>query len=194
MKHISCGSSIRSVGLAVVIGLAGGCLIGVALLLYFAADSGWRRVAGPSDSAAKVLGYYYAGETIYIRTIAGDIYACSSSTSRTKNEGCTKLTQVPSESNINISCDWQHFPTPKPPGTIVHELEVHPCVPDSTLQVNHIVLEDGSIWEWKKLTSEFKDFFKVIFLVVCSIIGVILGVICGIIRLLVKRKRQLQPA
>ena len=192
MKKLSWRDSLRLVGLATVVGLVCGSLLGVAVfVVYPSLDSGWRRISNPPDKAIELFGYYYLGEMVYVGTETRKIYACSSPTYK-DNKGCTKLTEIPPESNINVSCNWKVFPTPKPPGRTIHQFEAHPCIPDSTLQVNHIILEDGSIWKWEKGTSEFGDFLTAIFVGVCGIAGAVLGLISGVIILLLKRRKQLR--
>jgi len=187
MKRLYCRDNLSLIVLATIIGLACGSLLGVVVfVVYPSIDSSWQQISNPPDEAIEILGYYYLGETVYVRTATGKIYACSSPSYK-ENKGCTELTEVPPELNINVSCNWKVFPTPKPPGKTIHQFEAHPCIPDSTLQVNHIILEDGSIWKWEKGTSEFGDFFTVIFVGVCGIAGAALGLISGIITLSLKQ-------
>ncbi len=187
MKSISCRDGFYLLGLTAIIGLISGVLV-AALFVYFDTSNTWQRISNPPEKTAELLDYDYFAGKAYVRTTSGNIYICSSSYNA-NGRGCEKVVQLSEYPPLN-SCDGKVYPIPKLPGTVVSKLEVHPCVEDSWVQVNLIVLDDDSIWKWEKIEGEAIFFGRIFLVGVGAICGVTLSLVSGI--LLLKRRLQWQ--
>jgi len=102
-----------------------------------------------------------------------------------------KVAHLPEYAPLN-SCDGKTYPTPKPPGTVVSKLKVHPCIYESWVQVNLVVLDDDSIWKWETIEGEIIFFGRIFLVGIGAVCGTTLSLIGGTGILLLKRKRQWQ--
>jgi hypothetical protein len=176
------------VGLSILvgflIGLVGGSLFGVPVFNYLASDNDWRKLANPTEKAVKFLSYDYWNEKVYVKASSGNIYACDTST-------CTGLTEIPQdESPIDLIYGWGIFSTPEPPGLVVARLQVSPNDPETAEQIDHIILNDGSIWRWSKTSISRGDIPANFLTIEIGIIGTFLGFVGGILFILFKRVRN----
>jgi hypothetical protein len=147
-------------------------LLGVIVFVFAIFFRPWQQIAEPPENAIKLLAYQ--GGILYIRAASGNLFAYGTSDSKWKSVG-----QVNPQAS-SYECNLRQFSTPRPPGRIVSQLETHPCVEDATSQVNHILLEDGSIWKWEETTGEL-DVLLVPAGVVVAVIGGALGVVAGLL-------------
>lgn len=190
MNSISCRDGLCLAGLTAIIGLASGILV-VAVFVYLDSSNNWQRISNPPEKVVELLDYDYGfNRGAYVRTTTGDIYACSSSY-KANGTGCVKTSYPPEYRPLN-SCAGKVYPTPKPPGTVVSKLEVHPCIEDSWVQVNLIVLDDDSIWKWETIEGEIIFFGRIFLVGIGAVCGATLSLIGGIGILLLKRRRQQQ--
>jgi hypothetical protein len=80
------------------------------------------------------------------------------------------------------SCEaFYVFPTPNPPGIVAAELETRACGPDQFLQIDHIILQDGSVWRWANGESDLGGALNGVFLCAGGFIGTLLGTIIGLV-------------
>jgi hypothetical protein len=174
MNSISRRDGLCLLVFAALMGLISGVLV-IALFAYFDATNNWQRISNPLDKTVELLDYDDSTSQAYIKTASGNIYACSSSY-HSNGKGCEKVEHLPQYPPLN-SCSEKIYPTPKPPGTTISNLEVHPCMEDSWVQVNLIVLNDDSIWKWEKIESEVTFFGEIFFTGIGAICGASLGLL-----------------
>jgi hypothetical protein len=184
---------ISLLGFAAIMGLISGILV-VGLFACLDTFNNWQRISTPQDKAVELLDYDYplfiGDRAAYVKTATGTIYACSPSY-RANGRGCVKASYPPEHLIVNTCCD-KIYSTPKPPGAVVSELKVCPCVEDCSVQVNLILLDDGSVWKWEKADCEMVFFGRVLLALVGAGCGATLGLIGGFAILLLKCRRQRQ--
>jgi hypothetical protein len=158
-------------------GIIIGALIGIAVFAVFVFASffrPWQRVVAPPENAVELLAYHNNSNTLYIRTVSGNLYVYGSSDDKWR-----RVEQVNQEES-SYECKLGELPTPNPPGRIVSQLETYPCIVDAESQVNHILLEDGRIWRWEETAGEM-DFLAIPVGIVVAVIGGALGVVVGLL-------------
>ena len=185
--YLSCRDILALMGLAIIVGLTTGVLV-VAFFACLDSSNNWQQISNPPDKVVELLDYDYSFNRAYVRTTTEDIYTCSSSY-KANGKGCVKVS-YPSEYPPLNSCAGKIYPTPKPPGAVVSQLEVHPCIEDSWVQVNLVVLDDDSIWKWETIEGEIIFFGRIFLVGIGAVCGATLSLIGGIGILLLKRKRQ----
>jgi hypothetical protein len=172
----------RIIKRAVLAGIIIGVLLGlIAFVLVFVFPI-WRPIMAPPEKAVELLAYRYNAfddYTLYIRAASGDIYAYRSSDYGASDVEWRQVEQVKREEN-SYKCNFGGFSTPIPPGKIVSQLESHPCIVDAESQVNHILLEDSSIWKWEKTTGELDMLLIPLGAFVAAIAGLI-GAVAGML-------------
>lgn len=179
-KHRSNRILIRATRVGIVIG----ALSGVAVFILAFVFPVWRPIMMPPENRVDLLAYQnnaFDDNTLYVRTVSGNIYALSSSSYGKSDTEWRRVERVNQKTN-SYECDFSEFPTPYPPGKIVSQLESHPCVLDSRSQVDHIILEDGSIWKWEKTTGEMDVLLApvgVIYVGIGGVLGAIAGILTG---------------
>jgi hypothetical protein len=115
----------------------------------------WTQLPTPEESVVDVVAAKAWSSAVYVRTTNGTFYLCSS------EDGCSKwIEHVPDSSNIECPAPAPRIP-PSFPGTPVDSLEAYYCS-DSSLQVNYVLLGDGTIWGWERFHdwgSAFASYF-----------------------------------
>jgi hypothetical protein len=166
-----------------IVGFIIGALLAIAVLALEFVFPVWLPIMAPPEKAIQLLAYHnndFEANTLYVRTVSGNVYAFRFLTYGTSDIEWRSVEQANADAN-NYECNFGKFSTPRPPGRMVSQLESHPCVLDSSSQVNYIILEDGSIWRWGKSVYEFEEIWVVFGLIVSVIIGGGLGVALGVL-------------
>lgn len=169
-----------------LIGLVGGGLFGVPVFNYFASDNDWRKLANPTEKVVELLAYNHRDEKVHVETSSRSIYACDTS-------ACVGLAEIPQDKfsrELLYGRDWSFSPAPEPPGIVVAQLQAAYITPGEVDEINHVVLSNGSIWRWLKV-SLFPDEIPAYFLIlVIGIISTFLGFVGGILLMIFKRVRN----
>jgi hypothetical protein len=174
-------TSARVLKRSAIAGFIIGALLATTVFVFEFVFPIWIPVMAPPEKAVKLLTYHNNGfddNTLYVRTESGSVYAFRVASFGASDIEWKKAEQTYPEAN-DYECNFGKFPTPNPPGKIVSQLESHPCVVDSSNQVNYIILEDGSIWRWGKSVPEFEEYWALFGLAMCVFFGGGLGVLGG---------------
>lgn len=166
----------------VTVGIIIGAWLGIAAFVFVIFFHPWQQIMTPPENAVELLAYHgnaFEDNTLYIRTASGNLYAYGPSSHSTDDVKWRRVEQVNPEASGD-ECHFGEFSTPHPPGRIISQLESHPCVQDGESQVNHIILEDGSIWKWEEATGEL-DLLLIPMGAVVAVIGGALGVVAGLL-------------
>jgi hypothetical protein len=164
-------------------GIIIGALLGVAAFVLTYIFPMWQPVTAPPEKPAEILAYHSNDSeenTLYIRTSTGNIYNYGLSSYWAGDAKWRKVDQVNQEAS-GYECNFGGFATPIPPGTVISQLESHPCIVDAESQVDYVLLQDGSIWRWEKTVPEWAIIWVFFGLVVYVFIGCGLGVIAGLL-------------
>jgi hypothetical protein len=157
-------------------GIIIGALLGVAAFVFTYVFPMWQPVTAPPEKGVEIL----EGNTLYIRTTAGNIYQYGPSSYKDDTTEWSRVDQVNHEAS-GYECNFGGFATPIPPGKVISQLESHPCIVDASSQVNYILLEDGSIWRWEKTAGELDLLILPVGVIVAAAIGGSLGVAVGLL-------------
>jgi hypothetical protein len=164
-------------------GIIIGALLGVVAFVFTYVFPMWQPVVAPPEKAAELLAYHsnaFESNTLYIRTGAGSIYKYGPSSYKDNDAKWSKVDQINQEAS-GYECNFGGFSTSIPPGKVISQLESHPCIVDAESQIDHILLQDGSIWRWEKTVPEFEVVWALFGLVVYAFIGCGLGVVAGVV-------------
>jgi hypothetical protein len=128
-----------------LVGLAGGVV--AVCLVYVLFNPSWQKLPLP-EKAAQVIRFddhrNGISNDVYIKMESSGVYVCTSEPTCRKINKDFEATRKPEY----YPCSCGAFPTPQPPGKVALDYEYHPCIVDSCNQVNLVILEDGSIWQW----------------------------------------------
>jgi hypothetical protein len=102
----------------------------------------WTQLPTPEEPVVELVESKAWSSDVYVRTASGTVYLCSS------EDGCSEWNEdVPDSSNVD-ECTAPATRIPSSlSGTPVDSLEAYYCS-DSSLQVNFVLLDDGTIWGW----------------------------------------------
>jgi hypothetical protein len=173
-------TSDRVLKRSAIAGFIIGALLATTVFVFEFVFPIWIPVMPPPEKATKLLAYHdnaFEDNTLYVRTTDGNIYAYGPS-SYGGNDIKWRIVKEVNQEASGYECAGK-FSTPNPPGKIVSQLESHPCIVDSSTQVNYIILEDGSIWQWGKSVPEFEEIWALFGLSISVLIGGGLGVLGG---------------
>jgi hypothetical protein len=140
----------------------------------------WEQLQNVPENAAEVVSY---GDwfTIFIRSEENKYFECELDF---ENLECTETTSNSIEAHHDL-CAGKKSAYPYPPGNVISHTDFHLCGPDMVIDLNYVVLDDGSVWELRDGTHALTLFLRY-----CIIgIGVILGAVVG---LLINRNRKLR--
>jgi hypothetical protein len=164
-----------------IIGLLGALLL---MGLWSGQDNRWRLVASPAgDTPAKILAVDRALH-VYVRTTQGNIYLCGGDP---LTHSCAPV--IAADLPVNpVPPQWQSCGAAAPhippaPGRIIDSIFVGRCLEAATYS-KLAILDDGSIWQWRRVLS-WANWFA---LGVCIVLGLGLGVASGILLVEVRRR------
>ena len=171
-----------------IVGLLAGMgiyVIGVGLV-----PSGrWEPILGPPEKPVEFVTnspFTSWGGAIYVRTVNDSLY---SYTCNSENPCIWKKeTSVPDRFGPNHwTCGSNEEtryapPPPRAPGAVKDSYEANMCGPDAINQSNLIILEDGTIWVWSKISGQESIYF----LMLCGVVSPIIALV-GAFALLIRR-------
>jgi hypothetical protein len=137
------------VPLTIFAGFIGGLFVHYAFLIaeshsiYFPLGR-WERLRVAPPPFVQLVGYHNGN--LFIKAADGNLYSCG-----TGSDACFQ-TDVESEKKTRF-CGEPGSLTPFAPGKIVNVLAVRICYPDAHSDIHFIVLNNGSIWTWKRWWS-----------------------------------------
>lgn len=137
-----------------------GLILGTLLLrqVYQIPHGNWTQLQSPPEKPVKFLAnspFDIWGGTIYVETDRGNIF---SHTCDEENPCYWKEEEsVPKQPAETFwTCPPNHkgeFQTPPAPGRVLDSREVNVCGVDYGIQINFILLDNGTIWVWNKFSS-----------------------------------------
>jgi hypothetical protein len=135
-----------------VLGLLGGFRVAEAAVS--GALTRWQRLPDPPQPAAEILaaGSRMGNDAwwIYVRSAAGETYACSPA----EEGACWVTVPEPVELPTMPPCEYpSNYTVPAPPGRVIARLDTEACNFEAGYQVNFAVLENGSVWRWEHFSS-----------------------------------------
>jgi hypothetical protein len=143
-------------------------------------DLYWEQLKNVPENAVEVVSY---GDwfTIYIRSEENNYYKCKLNFEVLE---CEETTSNSITSNPDL-CSGKKANFPKPSGNVISHNDFHLCGPDMVIDLNYLVLDDGSVWELRDGNHALTFFLRY-----CIIgIGAILGALFG---LMINRNRKLR--
>ena len=166
-------------------GFAGFVIGTVLAAAVFNAPSIWEQQIYPSisasaDSAAELIGFNFQAQLLYVRSRSQKIYQChvawpgyASTTVCTATEP-----NIGAKLEDSVPCP-PVFPTLQPPGNVISTLEASSCQDDAHLQIDYIILTDGSIWRLVQGSGGAAEGMVIFFTLVVAAVGTVLGLIIG---------------
>jgi hypothetical protein len=173
----------------ILLGSGIGLLIGVILsTIWLNAPPRWKQqsypaVSASADRAEKLLAFDYTSGILYVKSQSQKVYGCRvpSLYGNPDTGECFEESSLSEKLAQILSCKWQIFSTPQPPGTIISQITEYPCIFESSTQTDYILLEDGSLWtvaqEIGELSTGFNNCFSLMFPIAGLFIGLIIGVV-----------------
>ena len=141
----------------------------------------WERLHNVPEKAVEVVGY---GEwfTIFIRSADNKLYECEMDYYDLECEETAKQSII----DHPDLCEGKKSDLQKPPGNVLSHNVYRLCGPDMTIDINYLVLDDGSIWELQESTHALTIFLNMLLLI---FFGIALLAIVGFI---VMRNRKIR--
>ncbi len=142
-----------------------GFVVGILLILLsmWYERSVWQPLAtpglnDPTDPIVGFVGYDDSDKSIYLKLTSGAVYSCPDQLMwEWSIRQCEKVDLNAALQHLKDidSCDFNHLPTAPPPGKPKAYIESYPCPPYfAFIQVDHVVLADGSIWRLRQEIAE----------------------------------------
>ncbi len=181
--------------MSIACALVGALASGAVFLLPW---GGWHPIPDSPEKAVEIIGssdFNFFGGIIYVRTETGNIYSYEcweeQACDRWRREDSIPAQAVPGEGNGLYPSGMEpfHFLPPLAPGKVISSHVVNVRGPDYMIQINYILLEDGSLRAW----SRFLSVFEPIFWPVPAIVAILIGWI-RIFVLLIKSLRVIKMA
>jgi hypothetical protein len=163
-------------------------LCGILLVIFFAVtmpmaiflyanlnteDISWKRLENVPENPVEVINFG-EWEELFIRTGDNNIYKCEI---RGYDLECEETTKESITEHLDL-CEGNKSEFQKPSGNVISHNVFRLCGPDMIIDLNYLVLEDGSIWELSEsshsLTILLNLFLKIFF-------GVSLVIIIGFV-------------
>ena len=167
-------------------GVVGALLAALAMTWYLNRDNRWfRLVAPPGETPAQIVALDRKLSP-YVRTQQGNLFLCSGHTWRDACRPVTaeELPRTELHPQWN-TCGRELPPLPVAPGVVIDAVEAGRCFEASTFS-KVIILEDGSLWQWRRTYSWVNPFVRVTGI----ILGLGMGLAAGLF--LVKLRRALR--
>ncbi len=159
--------------------ISGSLAIGLGFLaLRFAPLGKWEQVPNPTEKAVRII--TYDTRSLYVSTESEKIYICDVWGDICEEVGDQDVVDHPD------LCKSAHQLVPNPPDKPIDQREFHLCGADMTIQLDYVILDDGTIWEW---SNSFGWAEGLIFRALC-VSGGAVGFVGGIIYALIKRRRS----
>jgi hypothetical protein len=189
--HVSGCSFFILAGILCLVGLLSGVLS--FWVMSIIPQGQWYQLDSPPEKAVEIIDNSASNHwngNIYVRTISNKIlfYDCSIGTS------CqwVEVNSIPTESGEDkgfptyAPCFWvRYYPTPSIPGKVVSSQKYYVVGGEATEQLNYVLLEDGSIWEWVRVSN------GLVTLVFPPLLGFI-GMLIGFFSSFVARDRKIE--
>jgi len=181
MKRRPSPYSRHELSIIVLVALATALVAALALAWYFSRDNRWYRVVSPPNEAVTQIVALDRGLNAYVRTRQGNLYLCGGTTWR---DACRQAStdEVP----VNkVPLQWLTCGTPFPavppaPGVVIDAIEVGRCSGAATYS-KLIVLENGSLWQWRRTFSWVNGFAWASGVVAAAMLGMVGGM--GVVKL-----------
>ena len=146
----------------------------------------WNRLQNGPVNAVEVIGI---GEwfTIFIRSADDKLYECELDYFDLECEetGKQSITEHPD------LCEGKKTNLQKLPGNVISHNVFRLCGPDLSIDINYLVLEDGSIWELEESTHALTIFLNMLLMIY---IGIALLSIVGFIVIRNRKHRETQKS
>ena len=149
---------------------------------YTNREDRWIRVASPPAGTPVQIFAVDRLLNVYVGTADGYLYRCGSSW----REGCREVlardmpvTRAPAQW---LTCASPPSDIPEAPGPVVDSLLVGRCLEAATYS-QHIITQDGSIWQWRRTFSGADRFATA----VCLTLGIGLGAAGGYLLVWLRR-------
>jgi hypothetical protein len=169
----------------VLAGLAIGLLCALLSMgVWSSLDNRWHPVASlPNETPVKILALDRSLH-VYVRTQEGNIYLCGGDP---LTHACTQMTNADLPVNP-VPFQWQSCGSAQPhipaaPGRVVDSILVGRCLEAATYS-KIVILDDGSIWQWRRVLS-WANWFA---LGVSIVLGLGLGAAAGVLVVEVRRR------
>jgi hypothetical protein len=145
----------------------------------------WRRLENVPEYPVEVVGFG-EWETLFIQSADNKIYKCET---RGYDLGCeeTKKQSITEHPDL---CEGKKSDFQKPPGNVMSHNVFRLCGPDMIIDINYLVLEDGSIWE---LSESSHSLTILLNLILKIFFGVSIVIIIGFFvmrKLTISKKRK----
>ncbi len=101
----------------------------------------WKRLENVPNNSVEVVSFG-EWETLFIRSADNKIYECDT---RGYDLGCEETTKQSITEHRDL-CEGKKSDLQKPPGNVSSHNVFRLCGPDMLIDLNYLVLEDGSIW------------------------------------------------
>jgi hypothetical protein len=156
-------------------------------MLYRTYSFPWEKIEPCPEKPVEITAYSnfsLSSEIIYVKTDTQSLY--SYERAYQKPDIWKKIEAIPNESISAYYLEGvKRYKTPDTPGKVIDNLDVLIQGPDYSLQVDYILIEDGTLWRWDRMTSalDITVFF------VIGIVGAIASFLSSL-TLLIKRANK----
>lgn len=118
------------------------CFLGSYTIFTFPFGTSWEQLPAPNSIVTELIIADEWGD-LYVETIDNSVFSCN-----IRDEQCSEI--HPEEVNFSrdLCSSNLKFTPPNPPGSIEESIELNLCGADTVLQVNYVLLSDGTIWKW----------------------------------------------
>jgi hypothetical protein len=157
--------------MVVLLALATGALLALAISWYHSSTHRWSRIVSPTGETAVKIVAVNRVMMPYVETDQGNLLFCSGSSWR---DACTPVERSQLPIN-NIHPKWMTCPPPFPetpplPGVVVDMVEAGICAEARTYS-KVVLLSDGSLWHWRHTYSWVEGFT----ILTAGVLGLLIG-------------------
>jgi len=133
----------------------------------------WKKLQNVPEKAVEVISFG-KWETLFILSSDNKIHECEM---RYSDLECEETTNQSITEHRDL-CEGKKSDIQKPPGNVISHNVFRLCGPDMIIDLNYLVLEDGSIWELSEVSHSLtillnlilKIYFGISFLVIVGFI------------------------